>query len=411
MTAQQPIALVLAGGGIRGAYEAGVLSVLLPELERRGERIEIIVGTSIGSWNGAFLASQAHRPLGDAADALVDVWSQIRFRDLLGPVASPRSLARTVRHLLLDGLPLRSGFAPPRSVLSTTPLAATLRRLIDFGQLSRNVDPLTGPMAAVGFVATSYATTRSVVFYAGRAKPQPSGEPIDYVETALTDAHLRASSAIQALLPAVNVPAPDGAPHWYGDGGARLNSPLQPALALGARSVIAIGLNSGVTPSADAIESEPDLLDGSAQMMQTALADQLERDVARLSSANERILATDGASVTPYIFVAPADRFVIGRTARDIYSRRYTGMVGLRRDPDVALLGHIADAGRSVVHGELYSYLFASNEFVQELIALGRADASQRLTTLSDDDPWSIGEPAPLPAAGLEPAPTGPSPA
>ena len=45
---QGRIALVLAGGGARGAYEMGALSVLAPILEQRGEQVEIIVGTSIG---------------------------------------------------------------------------------------------------------------------------------------------------------------------------------------------------------------------------------------------------------------------------------------------------------------------------------------------------------------------------
>ena len=42
----ESIGLVLAGGGARGAYEVGVLSVLLPWLERRhGQRPDVIVGT------------------------------------------------------------------------------------------------------------------------------------------------------------------------------------------------------------------------------------------------------------------------------------------------------------------------------------------------------------------------------
>ena len=51
------IALVMSGGGARGPYEIGVLSVLMPELERRGERPSIVVGTSVGAFNAAFVAA------------------------------------------------------------------------------------------------------------------------------------------------------------------------------------------------------------------------------------------------------------------------------------------------------------------------------------------------------------------
>src|SRR5665213_4281494 len=57
-----PVALVLAGGGARGAYEAGALSVLLPLLEKRGERPRILIGTSVGALNVSFLAANAHLP-------------------------------------------------------------------------------------------------------------------------------------------------------------------------------------------------------------------------------------------------------------------------------------------------------------------------------------------------------------
>ena len=54
--ADSRVAIVLSGGGARGAYEIGALSVLLPALEARGERPRIIVGTSVGAFNAALKA-------------------------------------------------------------------------------------------------------------------------------------------------------------------------------------------------------------------------------------------------------------------------------------------------------------------------------------------------------------------
>ncbi len=43
------VGVVLAGAGARGAYEAGILSTLLPALEDRNERPTLFVGTSAGA--------------------------------------------------------------------------------------------------------------------------------------------------------------------------------------------------------------------------------------------------------------------------------------------------------------------------------------------------------------------------
>src|SRR5262249_26347136 len=45
-------AFVLSGGGARGALQVGALRALL----EAGIRPDVIVGTSIGAWNGALLA-------------------------------------------------------------------------------------------------------------------------------------------------------------------------------------------------------------------------------------------------------------------------------------------------------------------------------------------------------------------
>jgi NTE family protein len=53
-------AIVTAGAGARGGYEAGVLSVALPTLLEEGEKNIVLVGTSAGALNTAIVAGAAH---------------------------------------------------------------------------------------------------------------------------------------------------------------------------------------------------------------------------------------------------------------------------------------------------------------------------------------------------------------
>ena len=96
--APQSIALVLAGGGARGAYEAGVLSVLLPALPER-QRPNLIVGASVGAVNGAYLA--ATLPDGDdpALAAGRALWESLEWGDVLA-TPSLRDLERIARGAL-----------------------------------------------------------------------------------------------------------------------------------------------------------------------------------------------------------------------------------------------------------------------------------------------------------------------
>ena len=55
-------AVVLSGGGARGAYEAGVLRFILDELPQRTgitPDFEIVSGTSVGAIHACFLAATA----------------------------------------------------------------------------------------------------------------------------------------------------------------------------------------------------------------------------------------------------------------------------------------------------------------------------------------------------------------
>src|SRR5262245_17077826 len=122
----QPIALVLAGGGARGAYEAGVLSVLLPALPE-SQRPNLIVGSSVGAVNGAYVA--ATLPDGDATLATGrEMWQDLRWGDVLA-TPSHRDVNRILRGAA-NFTGLLSLDIP--SLLDATPLAQTLTDAIPF---------------------------------------------------------------------------------------------------------------------------------------------------------------------------------------------------------------------------------------------------------------------------------------
>jgi NTE family protein len=403
----QRVGLVLSGGGARGAYELGALSVLAPVLERRGERPRIIVGTSVGALNAAYLAAGADRGLVSVVEACCRLWREIEYGDVLGPLLSKRQLGLGVR-FGLELLGVRVGSV--RSLLDNARLADTIKARVSFDKLAGNVR--SGVIDTAGVAATSYQTGRSVVFYDGPASPlRDDKRAIDYALTRLAAAHVRASTAMEVLFPAAEVTEPAGMGGWYGDGGTSLNTPLKPALAFGAERLIVIGLNSIASSPRPAAKRPADAFDGAAQVAQALLSDQLAGDVGTLATINQ-IVATSGPGaqgtrtagrqrVIPYIFVAPRERFVVGRLAGKVYRQRYAGLSGLRRAPSLALLGRALDAGRTPARGELFSYMFFAPEFAAALIEQGRRDAQWWLAQEHHDGPWRVGNP---PGAHGDPA-------
>ena len=114
---------MLAGGGARGAYEAGALSVLLPALPE-DERPNLILGASVGAVNGAYLAAT----LPDGGDlALEDgraIWEEISWGDVLA-TPSLRDLERLARAALSTSPACSRSTSP--ALLDATPLRGHAR--------------------------------------------------------------------------------------------------------------------------------------------------------------------------------------------------------------------------------------------------------------------------------------------
>ena len=402
--------LVLGGGGARGAYASGALSVLLRELK---DQVRVIVGTSAGALISAYLVANWHRDAQEAIEDGLTFWRELRFGDVFAPLMAPSGAARFLRYIG-EFLPVSSLHSP--SILHPEPLAQTLGRLVDFERLGENVRE---QRVALGVVATPAHSNRSVVFHQGgiaRHADDPLRE-IEYVATNVGPEHILASSAIPALFPAVRVTEPEPAAGWYFDGGPRLNTPIKPALWLGADRVIVIALNSVAPSRTPPPAPQPDFYVGAAHLLHAALGDPLAQDIRTLANRNAliaaRLAAEDGASgaglaarqahqqpggldepvhPVPYIFIAPEDPSAIGEIARRVYRKHYKRPwnAGAR---DLWLLGKVLDAGADAMHGELLSYVFFAGEFAEELIGLGQTDAQRWI----DEHPADLWQLDPLP--------------
>jgi NTE family protein len=180
-------AFVLSGGGSLGAVQVGMLQALAA----RGVEPDLLVGTSAGALNAAYVAGHGTGP--DALAALEQIWSRLRRRDVfpLDPVR-----------------PVLAAVGAAASLCSSAPL----RRLID---AHLPYDRLEDAAIPVHVVATDVCSGREVLLSDGDA----------------TDAVL-ASAAI----PAVFAPVARGDAH-LGDGGTANNAALAQAFALGAERV------------------------------------------------------------------------------------------------------------------------------------------------------------------------------
>lgn len=365
--------VVLAGGGARGSYEAGVLSVLLPALDATGMQADVFVGTSAGAINAVGYASLSHLGAARSSAAVLDLWRQVHAGAVF---RVPFGMAR--RSLTYPSPDRRRA----RALLDTSPLAATLESIVDWDQLHANVRD--GRIAAVGVVTTPSSTRDSRVFLEARPGlvPPPPDETrsITYVPTTLEPRHVLASSAIPVLFPAVEIERPVEAAGWHFDGGVRMNTPIKPAMALGAERVLVVATSPAEPPAAtphDLSTPPPGLAASAAQVLYAMLDDRMVEDLRTLARRNQPDVQGD---VIPWLFGGPRrdEAGLLGRLVCEVLDGPGSGR---RRGPLARLtrraLARALAAGSN--RAELASYLFFDTDFLEGAIRLGRRDAERSL--------------------------------
>ncbi|MBC5785575.1 patatin-like phospholipase family protein [Ramlibacter sp. USB13] len=364
-------ALVLMGGGARTAYQVGVLGAMAAMLRLHRAPPErfpfhIVVGTSAGALNAAYLAGAASRGLG-AFDELRSFWAGlhcgavyrldapwwVRFSRIL-------AAARLWRHARTRG-----------AILDTMPLVDTLHRRISLAGIEASLQ--SGALDAVAVTASSYTSGTHWTFCHTRADARHEGwnRPGRRAEfQPLTIEHLMASSAIPFLFPATPLWV-DGRREYFGDGSMRQISPLSPAIHLGAREVLVIGVGQPERAGlAGAPAGVPGLGAIAGHAMASVFHDTLQADVEQTQRLARTLdeLPREVAGVLPYhaievLALQPSESL-------DTLARVHLKLLPAGVQRALGGLGALREGS-----GSLASYLLFEPAFVQALVALGERDA------------------------------------
>jgi NTE family protein len=384
------IALVMAGGAARGAYEVGVVDYLLEDVAKElgfDVPLHILCGTSVGAINACLLAAFADEPKQRAA-RLVSRWTNLYVSDVVHPdVLEMWAMVRGFFGAKPRGA--RGGIVDPRG------LARLIHTSIPFSRIRQHLR--SGLVYAVTVSTTRVATGRTVVFVDCAAPKLPpwgndptiSARPVD-----LHAEHALASAAIPFLFPAVKI-----GDDYYCDGGLRQNVPLSPARRLGADGLIVVNPRHiraeeppSVAPQAPASLPGPLFLLG--KTLNALLLDRIDNDIDRVDRINTILAA--GQRRYGHSFVTELNRelgYPPGRGMRPLLSvhiraSQDIGQLSAQyvRSPEfqrrtrgilARVMSKLADGdGRS--EADLLSYLLFDGAFARQLIELGRADAKQR---------------------------------
>lgn len=372
-------ALVLMGGGARTAYQVGVLRGLASLLRLQSPArqapfpFDVLVGTSAGAMNAAYLASVAHQGLG-AFDRLASFWGGLHS-EAVYRLQVPRwvRFSRLLAAVRLWGHARRQG-----ALLDTLPLVDTLHQAVSLPGIEASL--ASGALEAVAVTASSYTSGGHWTFcqvaeghgHAPWNRPGRRGE-----FQPLTIDHLMASAAIPFLFPAIPLWV-DERREFFGDGSMRQISPLSPALHLAADRILVIGVGqpqrAGLVSGPPAGEPRMGAILGHA--MASVFHDTLQADVEQTQRVTEtlRQVPRELRGLMPYRAV---DVLAI-QPSRSLDALAQAHAASLPR----AVRQVLAGLGAMRSGGPLASYLLFEPAFVRALAEMGEQDAYARKSEL-----------------------------
>jgi NTE family protein len=362
-------AIYLAGGGARGAYQAGVLKAIGHILQTKTLPFDMVSGVSVGSINAAILAEYAD-DFPAALDKLESIWGEIHCQQIYkaSNYELSKSVMRNLSTLIIKQR--QSGH-----LLDTSPLKQFIDENIDCSRIEQNIN--AGHLKTFELISLCYETHQTISFYSHN---QPTFQDWNYPRHSsqraiITTEHILASSALPLFFPTIPI---DG--FHYGDGSIGLVAPLRGAIRFEVDKILIIGtkelpeftdhetLRNGDIPFASIL----------GNMLNGLFLDNLDRDIEMVKRMNEiaTLLSMWKKRYSPW---RPITTLHL-RPSKDIASTaqaHFQSMSGLLR----YLLNILGAKSHS---GDLLSFLLFEKEFTRELLELGYNDTITSAKAVTD---------------------------
>ncbi len=352
-------ALYLAGGGARGAYQAGVLKAIGQILQVTKLPFEIISGVSVGSINAVVLAENAD-DFPNALEKLESIWGEIHCQQIYN--ASNYELSKSVLRNL-STLIIKQRQAG--HLLDTAPLRTLLEDNIDFSRITHNIQ--AGHLQAFEVISACYESHQTISFYSHNKEDFPDWHyPRHSSQRATIQAdHILASSALPLFFPTVAI---DGL--HYGDGSMGLVAPLRGAIRFNVDKIMILGTRElpEFTPTIPEPSKDIAFAHILGNILSSLFLDNLDRDIEMVNRMNDisTLLSIWKKHRSPWrpihtLHLRPS------RNMTSVVEQHYTAMPILLR----YLLNILGAKNKS---GDLLSFLLFEREFTRELLELGYQD-------------------------------------
>ena len=356
--------LVLSGGGARGAYQAGTLAGVFDIAHSAGieNPFKILTGSSAGAINASYLAAHAGNMRG-CTRRLGQFWSSLHSGGIfeVGAMAVAKKSVKVCYDLFAGSL---KDEATARSLLDNDPLRKLLEQSMPFHKLEANIKK--GTLHGLAVKAVNYTTGGSHTFFQGHKDIEPWLRARRESERSkITIKHLMASTAIPVLFPAVKI-----GNHYFGDGSLRNYTPLSPAIKMGAKKVMVVGVRCDFKNEKVKFTARPSFARMSGMILNSIMMDNIDLDYERSLRINKTIL---NLKKTVKSDLNPVDVFLL-RPSQDI------GALALEKFDKMpkTIRFLIGGLGTKEEAADLISNLLFEPSFTEQLSEMGYEDAYER---------------------------------